>query len=161
MVNLGGGCFLVLTRINDGTTFRQFVFDPSIDSNWHDIGSTNFTTGSANNEAPPWLSFINYQGVGIVACYYTRRDTTPPQLNVIFGLAKDLLTDSSKWLSGIINIQNYPSGYTRSGYQSFYHPINQFKGIGCCFECSSSYSYPKIVFTPESDMVNILNTLMP
>jgi hypothetical protein len=163
MVNLGGGCFLLLARINNGSTFRQFKSEDNC-ATWTDQGNTSFETWSTspNMQAPPWLSFINYQGVGIVACYFTRRDTNPPQLKVVFGLAKDLLNATTGWNATTIKtINSYPAGYTRSGYQSFFHPLNQYKGIGVCFEVAAAFSYPKIVLTPYNGMLGVLSSLMP
>ncbi|HYX06989.1 MAG TPA: hypothetical protein VE912_09690 [Bacteroidales bacterium] len=157
MVNLGGGCFLVLAKINSGTKFRQFKTEDNPEGTWENLGETNFDT-LTSDIAPPWLSFINYQGVGIVACYYTKRGTTPYKLNVVFGLATDLLgNDTSGWNSSTKKeVFSFPSSVT--GYLSFFHPQNQFKGIGNTFE-GSSVCYPKIVFTPEDDMISLFETL--
>lgn len=159
MVNLGGGCFLVLAKINNGTTFRQFNTQNNFTS-WSSDGNTDFETLS-QNPASVWLSFINYNGVGIVACYYIDRDSTPYKLKVVFGLAEDLLTDGiDGWNDSTIEEVDLDSEST-SGYQSFFHPLNQFKGIGNTFVYGGSPSsrYPKIVFTPEDDMISLLETL--
>ena len=38
-----------------------------------------------------------------------------------------------------------------SVYQSFFHPLNQFKGIGVCFHetANNSCAYPEIYFTND------------
>jgi hypothetical protein len=159
MVNLGGGCFLILSRINNGSTFRQFKSENNCDT-WSDQGATSFETWStaANMQAPPFLVYINYQGVGIVACYYTRRDTSPTKLKVVFGLAKDLLDGTNGWNANTIKeIYSYTlSG--KVGYQSFFHPLSQYKGIGVSFESNGS-AYPVIEFINISGMTNVLTTL--
>ncbi|MBI4647257.1 MAG: hypothetical protein HY738_11885, partial [Bacteroidia bacterium] len=165
MVNLGGGCFLVLAKKNDVNAFRQFKNENNITESWNDYngGITNFDDGLTSNPAPPWLSFINYQGVGIVACYYTKKNTTPHILKVIFGLAKDLL-ETNGHLNWNVNTKKAvypdpPTGNNTLGYQSFFHPLNQFKGIGNTFEGVGNVYNPKIVFTPQSGMINLLTTL--
>jgi hypothetical protein len=160
MANLGGGCFLVLSRINSGSTFRQFKSEDNCD-NWSDQGATSFETWSsaANMQAPPFLVYMNYEGVGLAACYYTRRDTTPMKLKVVFGLAKNLLDGANGWnASTIKEIYSYTT-INKPGYQSFFHPIKQYKGIGICFESASNYAYPKVVFTNTSSMINVLTTI--
>ena len=70
MVNLGGGNFLILARDNTKFSFRQFKSEDNCQT-WIDQGDTLFVTSFY--QSPPWLSFINYEGVGIVACYFTDR----------------------------------------------------------------------------------------
>lgn len=160
MVNLGGGCLLVLARINGGTCFAQFR-STDFGNNWTGPEYTNFETWT-NGQNMPWLSFINYQGVGIVACYYTRRDASPYKIKVVFGLASDIINNGiSGWKSATLKeVCPSTSGY-RSGYQSFYHPDFQLKGVGLYFDCSAVSSYPKIIYTPVSGLMDILSELMP
>ncbi|MFA6401585.1 MAG: sialidase family protein [Salinivirgaceae bacterium] len=163
MVNLGGGCFLLLvrydTKINNYFYYYQFKSEDNCVT-WQNQGITSFEGLSSNYSAPPYLSFINYEGVGIVACYYTNRGTQ--KLNVVFGLAKDLLDNGPiSWnASTIKEVLSYNSDLF-SGYQSFFHPINQYKGIGVCFKeaVSNSIAYPVIVFTNISGMKNVLVAL--
>jgi len=177
MVNLGGGCFLVLARIrNTPNHFRQFKSEDNLVS-WTDQGETVFESPSGSVSSPPWLSFINLQGDGIVACYYTivtpnqpislpgtsNPIPVPPSLNVVFGLAKDLLNTNSIYnktgiygwnTSTIKKIYSY-SGTNGLGYQSFYHPLNQFKGIGVCFDyLPFTKAQPRIVFTNTYKMID-------
>ncbi|HYX07753.1 MAG TPA: sialidase family protein, partial [Bacteroidales bacterium] len=167
MVNLGGGCCLILARMNDDINhFRQFKSEDNC-ANWHDQGATSFESGAGSVGAPPFLSFINYEGVGIVACYYTMRNTNPRLLKVVFGLAKDLLENgTSGWNNNTrVEIYNYPDGITMSGYQSFFLPKNQYKGIGITFKetASNSIAYPVIIFTKitgtGTSMHDVLTTL--
>ena len=164
MVNIGGGCFIVLAR-KDGLDFQEYHQYKSEDNcnSWYDHGNTSFETLTGNYPAPPWLSFINFEGVGIVACYYTNRGTQ--KMNVVYGLAKDLLENGpSGWNGNTIKEifdfwypQNPPAQYTASGYQSFYQPLNQYKGIGVGFKESGTYlAYPIVVFTNISDMKDVL-----
>lgn len=166
IVNLGGGCFMVLARTDrkNGTSFvfRQFKSEDNCNS-WYDHGNTSFETLTGNYPAPPWLSFINFEGVGIVACYYTNRGTQ--KMNVVYGLAKDLLENGpSAWnintkkeIFDFWYPQSPPPQYTASGYQSFYQPLNQYKGIGVGFKESGAYlAYPIVVFTNISDMKDVL-----
>ncbi|NSW44630.1 MAG: exo-alpha-sialidase, partial [Bacteroidales bacterium] len=95
-VNIGGGCFILLVR-KDGYDFQEFHQFKSENNcqNWTSQGDTSFEQLS-DYPAPPWLSFINYEGIGIVACYYTNRGTR--KLNVVYGIAKDLLENGpSAW----------------------------------------------------------------
>jgi len=123
--------------------------------------------------SPSWLSFINYQGVGIVACYYSivapNQPISPPgspnpipilpTLNVVFGLASDLLNIGvNSWHINTKKIIYSYSGFNGLGYQSFYHPLNQFKGIGVCFDynipfTNSTKNQPLIFFTNTNKMI--------
>jgi hypothetical protein len=171
MVNIGGGCFLLLARKNDNyleyNHFIQFKSEDNCET-WIEQGTTIFedpppAPPPTRYAAPPWLSFINYEGVGIVACYFTNRFTK--ELKVIFGLAKDLLEDVDGNLNWNDNtkkvLDNYLSGSDdRSGYQSFFLPLNQYKGIGIVFkEVSEDIAYPVIVFTEIEGMTNVLVSL--
>lgn len=158
MVNLGGGCLLVLSRINGGTCFAQFK-STKFGNSWTGPLYTNFETWT-NGQNMPWLSFMNYQGTGIVACYYMRRDTSPYKLKAVFGLASNLIDNGiSGWNSDtLIEVCDSTAGY-RSGYQSFFHSNFQFKGIGLYFDCGATSSYPKIIFTPVTGLLNIIAEL--
>ena len=59
MVNLGGGCFLLLTRINNGTTFRQFKSENNCQT-WSSQGNTSFEawSGLPNMQASFSIRFI-------------------------------------------------------------------------------------------------------
>lgn len=50
---------------------------------------------------------------------------------------------------------------SNSGYQSFFHPQNKFKGIGVVTEelSNSGPAYPVIVFTPISNLSQIITNL--
>jgi hypothetical protein len=160
MVNLGGGCFLVLARIDNGTAFSQFKNDSNMVSEWSNPPLyTNFDSEMTIDPGPPWLSFINYQGVGIVACYYSNRNENT--LKVVFGLASKLLKYGPiAWNdSPLIEIYPYPHEMT-GGYPSFFHPLNQYKGIGNTFE-GDQYFQNKIVFTNPMGMIDVLDHLMP
>ncbi|MEW6509315.1 MAG: hypothetical protein AB1432_16415, partial [Bacteroidota bacterium] len=119
---------------------------------------TSFTKVIFHLNLYTFLVYINYQGVGIVACYYTRRDTSPTKLKVVFGLAKDLLDGTNGWNANTIKeIYSYTlSG--KVGYQSFFHPLSQYKGIGVSFE-SNGNAYPVIEFMNISGMTNVLTIL--
>ena len=176
MINLGGDCFLILARKNNDSCYRQFLSTDCCNT-WIDQGNTAFDTwdNGLNNQAPPFLAYINYEGVGIVVCYYTIRKCDsnlppyppPPQppppnapvLRVVFGLAKDIINGPSRWKQSTINeIYNYSTPVTKpGGYQSFIHPLNQYKGIGITFEedhtnfSPAIHAYPKIVFTNDKN----------
>ena len=157
MVNLGGGNFLILARDNTKFSFRQFKSEDNCQT-WIDQGDTLFVTSFY--QSPPWLSFINYEGVGIVACYFT--DRGQKKAFVIFGLAKDLIDiGPSSWnLTTIKDIYNYAPSDWDNGYQSFFLPQNQYKGIGVGFkEVNSANAYPIVQFTNISGMKNVLVAL--
>lgn len=166
MINVGGGCFITLAKINNGTTFIQFKNENNLDPvyTWSQQGNINLES-LTNIPGPPWLSFINYQGVGIAACYYLNKDSY--KLKVVFALARDLLLTNGhlNWKTNNTTTDVYTFANSICGYQSFFHPLNQFKGIGNTFEGSGVISYPKIVFTPVDDpahgMIDILSALMP
>lgn len=168
MVNLGGGCFLLLARINNqANKFMQIKSENNCVSWGVPQGITGFESlGSA--ASPPFLSYLNYEGVGIVACYYTVRDSNPPQLKVVYGLAKNFLDDNigvNGWIPATIKIINdaYTGGTNVSGYQSIFLPLNQYKGIGVCFKeifvGSDRKAYPVIIFTNINDMHGVLTAL--
>jgi hypothetical protein len=72
------------------------------------------------------------------------------------------ISSANGWnLSPIKVIYTFPSGYTRSGYQSFFQPLNQYNGIGICFEdyTSSEVAYPLVKFTNISGMKDVLVAL--
>jgi len=169
MVYLGGGCFLVLAKIlSMPNIYMQFSYDPQ--NGWDpNPYQTSFESQQSIGGAP-WLSFINYHGIGIVACYYTiivpdqplpPAPVNYPALKVVFGLAKDLLNNtinSNGWTQTTIKFIKTWSANDRPelGLQSFFHPFNQFKGIGVCFERAVSLpnsSYPVIVFTDTVSMI--------
>lgn len=155
MLNLGGGNILVLTRINGGTCFAQFR-STDYGNTWISTTPeyTNFESWS-NGQNMPFLSFINYQGTGIVACYYMRRDVSPYKLKVVYGLASKIMRDGiTGWNSSTIREVCASTGGYRSGYQSFFHPNFQFKGIGSYFDCNSNSAHPVIVFPSINGMVN-------
>lgn len=157
LVNLGGGIFILLTRNNGSWYFHQFKTEDNCQS-WSSQGDTSFEQ-LGGFQTPPWLSFINYEGVGIIACYYSNRATQ--KLNVVFGLAKYLIDNGpNSWNNLTIKEVYDYNGTLNSGYQSFFLPYNQYKGIGLSFkEVSSSVAYPVIVFTKISGMNNVLSTL--
>jgi hypothetical protein len=173
MVNVGGGCFLLLARKNekDPCEYNHYIQFKSEDNctTWEEQGTTEFEDPPLNPEgnyaAPPFLSFINYEGVGIVACYFTNRCELPyPTLKVIFGLAKDLLEPNGyeKWNEYTEKlVYEYSSGTKLSGYQSFFQPLNQYKGIGVCFHeiVVNQTAYPVIVFTKINEMTDVLIAL--
>ena len=153
----GGGNFLILARDNTKFSFRQFKSEDNCQT-WIDQGDTLFVTSFY--QSPPWLSFINYEGVGIVACYFT--DRGQKKAFVIFGLAKDLIDiGASSWnLTTIKDIYNYAPSDWDNGYQSFFLPQNQYKGIGVGFkEVNSANAYPIVQFTNISGMKNVLVAL--
>jgi hypothetical protein len=185
MVNVGGGCFLLLARKNecnpDGSNeynhFRQFKSEDNC-ATWTNQGTTTFEAPPLSCQvqhtyaAPPFLSFINYEGVGIVACYYTNRITKI--LKVVFGLAVDLLNGPDGWKDSTKKeIYYYPcpeippqfaTQGERSGYQSFFLPNYQYKGICVCFNeiklSNNEYkAFPVIVFTEISGMKDVLLAL--
>lgn len=160
LVNIGGGCFIILVR-KDGYDFQeyhQFKSENNCQS-WISQGDTSFEQ-LGSYPAPPWLSFINYEGVGIVSCYYTNRGTQ--KLNVVYGLAKDLLENGPNgWnVHSPILILNY-YGTLNSGYQSFFLPLNQYKGIGVGFKETdvNDIAYPVVVFTSTQSMKDVLLAL--
>lgn len=157
MVNLGGGNFLILARDNTKFSFHQFKSEDNCQT-WTFQGITSFE-GLTLYPSPPWLSFINYEGVGIVACYYTNRGTQ--KMNVVFGLAKDLLDiGPSAWVASTIKEIIYFNGSKNSGYQSFFLPLNQYKGIGVGFkETGGTVAYPIVVFTNIQGMQSVLGAL--
>lgn len=165
LVNVGGGCFLLLAKKNDD--FNRFIQYKSENNcvTWIEQGTANFGESQLGDyAAPPFLSFINYEGVGIVACYYTNRGTK--ELKVIFGLAKDLLEGPGGWNNSTIKlVLDYetvepPYCADRCGYQSFFLPLNQYKGIGVTFfEKYDDVAYPIIVFTNVLGMKDILVAL--
>jgi len=193
MVNLGGGCFLALARTESAINqFRQFksedggnTWTPQDTINGYSHDTTVFEISSGTLGAPPFLSYINYEGVGIVACYYTIREpvysiygTTNPILKVVFALAKNLLdngpiTWGNAYSSNNLPVNNiiklFPIGTSKaSGYQSFFHPLNQYKGIGLSFieTVSNSNAYPEIYFTNDIgqsssylDMISVIRAL--
>ncbi len=152
MINIGGGCFILLARNNGSWYFHQFKSENNC-QNWTSQGNTSFETLS-EEKSPPWLSFINYEGVGIVACYYTNRGTR--KLNVVYGIAKDLLENGpNAWnVNTKKEILNY-GGTKNCGYQSFFQPLNQYKAIGVGFkENGGGSAYPIIVFSNIQDINN-------
>jgi hypothetical protein len=152
MINIGGGCFILLARNNGSWYFHQFKSENNC-QNWTSQGDTSFETLS-EEKSPPWLSFINYEGIGIVACYYTNRGTR--KLNVVYGIAKDLLENGpSAWnVNTKKEILNY-GGTKNCGYQSFFQPLNQYKAIGVGFkENDDGSAYPIIVFSNIHDINN-------
>jgi hypothetical protein len=154
LVNVGGGCFLLLARINNQINKFKMFYSVDIGFTWTPFsGMTDFNYDEPQGSwaAPPWLSFINYEGVGIVACYYTIRINQPPTypdslLKVIFGIAKDLLENGvSAW--------NKYSIFEWSEKQGSLH-------IGLTFqEPNTSYAYPVIIFTNISGMKDVLLAL--
>lgn len=169
LVNVGGGCFIVIAR-KDGPDFQEYHQFKSENNcqNWDSQGDT--ASLLSTYPAPPWLSFINYEGIGIVACYFTDRGAQ--KLRVIYGLAKDLLDNGpSGWNANTIKeIFDFwypltpPPQYRASGYQSFFHPLNQYKGIGVAFkeildDYNEQKSYPIVPFTNILGMNDVLIAL--
>ena len=88
-------------------------------------------------------------------------------------MAEDLLNDASFVNSGpkawdVLSsiqpkvIQSNVGSDKNSGYQSFFHPQNQYKGIGICFaEISYTQAYPIIFFTPISGIIDVIQGLTP
>jgi hypothetical protein len=174
IVNIGGGCFLALIRINNSFVFRQFISTDN-GQHWTSQGDTSFEELSGY-QAPAFLSYINFEGIGIVACYFTNRGTH--QLKVIYGIAERLIeigpdawgkyNDPSNL--PVINIirENFGvnTSYVNSGYQSFYHPNKQFNGIGLGFaeNYDRTEASPEIFFTnnkgQNSSYVNVIDVLL-
>lgn len=160
---LGGGKFLLLSRIDGGSTMQQFLSNDYCQT-WINQGATSFETWTpqSNGMVPmPNLQYIDYNGIGIVACYYTLRSASPQLLKVVYGLATSLINGPSGWVASTIRtVHTYSSIPTANpGYQTFYHPDNKFRGIGItCEEQSDSYSWPIVVFSPTS-ITNILTSL--
>lgn len=162
MLNLGGGCLLVLSRINNGTCFAQFRSN-DYGITWNSIPEyTNFDTWT-NGQNSPYLSYINYNGIGIVACYYLRRDSSPYPIKVVYGLASDIVNNGiSGWNPLTLRTVLSSTGGSSSGCPSFFHPNNQLKGIGNYFDCGTSSSHPVIIFTPTNNIINgVFSNLMP
>jgi hypothetical protein len=170
MVNVGGGCFLLLARDNENYgSYQQFKSEDNCESWTKEPNPVNFEN-DAYYPAPAWLSFINYEGVGIVACYYTKRMNYPynyppesSKLRVIYGLAKELLSGINGWNYGTqMDVYNYDDiGTKLCGYQSFFSPQFQYKGIGVTFKETiiGDLAYPVIFFTHINGFTNVLTTL--
>ncbi len=163
MVYIGGGAFIIISRIDNGNYLRQFKSENYCQS-WTDQGYTSFEswTPETSGMVPmPFLNYIDYNGIGIVALYYTLRQSYPQKLKVIYSKAKNLLTGTNAWVNTTINeIYTFSTNPTRNpGYQSFFHPDNKFKGIGIvCEEPSNYVAYPVIVFSPEN-LTQIISNL--
>ncbi len=77
-------------------------------------------------------------------------------------VAEDLIDiGPSSWnLTTIKDIYNYAPSDWDNGYQSFFLPQNQYKGIGVGFkEVNSANAYPIVQFTNISGMKNVLVAL--
>lgn len=158
MVNVGGGCFIILSRTEYSNMYTQFK---SVDNcnTWINQGTFNILNSgdTSGTPAPPFLSLINYEGIGIIACFFTDRTTST--LYVVYGLVNNILEGTNGWNSNTVkNI--ICDGTYRSGYQSFSLPVNQYKDIGVQFIEDGDYkAYPIVVFPNISDMKNVLITL--
>jgi hypothetical protein len=175
IVNVGGGCFIALIRINNSNVFRQFISEDNFET-WtppNGQGDTSFEVLSGV-QSPPFLTYINFEGLGIVACYYTNRGAN--ELKVVFAFASKLLNDGpDAWGNPtdpshlpVINVikENFGenTSYVNSGYQSFFHPKKQFNGIGLGFaDINYSIAYPEIFFTNlkgnPSTYVNLIEVI--
>lgn len=173
MVNVGGGCFIALARhtspTEGGGHYHQFWSEDNCVTWQGELDDDIIFEPDAFYPAPAWLSFINYEGVGIVACYYTKRmnypynnPPEPSKLKIVFGLPKDLLDNSIYGWNHSTKKEIIPggTGTYRSGYQSFFLPLNQYKGIGVYFkEDGNGLAYPIIVFTNIVGMMDVLIAL--
>lgn len=165
IVYLGGGSFLLISRIENGNNFRQFV-SSNYCQTWTNQGLTSFETWTPadSGDVPmPSLNYINYHGIGIIALYYTLRSVSPQKLKVVFGLASVLSAEGTLgWnIQTIKEVYTYQTNPTRRpGYQKFFHPENSFRGIGITTEeTSTSVAYPVVVYTPTNDIDNLLTIL--
>ncbi|MEJ5352461.1 MAG: sialidase family protein [Melioribacteraceae bacterium] len=165
LVYIGGGQFIIISRIDGGSSFRQFK-SSNYCQTWTDMGDTTFETWTpaTNGNVPmPNLKYIDYNGIGILALYYTLRPTTPQKLKVIYGLATSVFNNVSSWVASTIKeVYTYSTTSARNpGYQTFFHPENKFKGIGITIEelSDSGPAYPVIVFTPITGLQTLLNNL--
>lgn len=164
LVYIGGGRFIVVSRQENGNYFNQCVSDNYCES-WTNQGATNFDTWTPNDSSDvpmPHLAYIDYEGVGIVALYYTFRAASPQKLKVVFGLATTVFGSATGWVAGTIKdvYTHSTSPLRRPGYQSFFHPQNKFKGIGITYEEPSNVlAYPVVIFTPPTGLSGILTSL--
>jgi len=164
MVYIGGGKFILISRIDNGNNFRQFKSEDYCQT-FTDQGNTTFETwtpGDSGDVPMPNIKYIDYNGIGILALYYTLRSVSPQKLKVIYGLAINVLNGVSGWVASTIKeVYTYSTNpLRRPGYQTFYQPDYKFKGIGITIEePSSTVSYPVIIFTSVNGFSQILTNL--
>jgi hypothetical protein len=172
MVDLGGGYLLILAQdLDNPYQFKQFI-SSDYGLTWNpDPNLTQFDSGTPSDpNSPPFLSYINFNGIGLVVCYYTRLSSTGfYEVRRVFALAKELINNGvSAWNIGPIKTcEGDYSQTAHSGYPSFYHPLNQFQGIGLNFyvdyDTSSppnQISWPAIIFTEDDGIISELQTII-
>jgi hypothetical protein len=180
MIDLGGGDLLVLAidRSANPYEYRQFVS--------HNYGSSWVMDNSViqidtylpgDIPSPPFLSYINYEGIGLVICYWTHRGhgNPPPNAPTVFQIiapAKEIakldginvLSTANEWNAVIkqpVKITSPLQVNSNSGYESFFHPLNQYKGIGISFSVDSLiHSYPQVLCPDSSLIIQNLNALL-
>ncbi|MEG8946598.1 sialidase family protein [Rosettibacter firmus] len=163
-VYIGGGRFIIVSRVDNGNNFMQFKSD-DYGITWTNMGyitSISWTPSTSGQVPMPDLNYIDYNGIGILALYYTLRPSSPQKLNVIYGLAKEVFNNTNGWLSNTIKtIYTYTTNEGRNpGYQIFFHPENKFNGIGITVdEPSNTYSYPVVVFSNIQGLSQLLINL--
>jgi len=180
MVDLGGGDLLVLACPKAYPyQFQQYV-SHDYGLNWiADTNLTQFDFGQPNDiPSPPFLSYINFEGVGIIICYYTHifqiGSSNPPTVYQAIAPANEIVklglngitSTASSWCTYRKSLQTSPLQInTNSGFESFFHPLNQFKGIGLTFSDTGTNpgntSVPMIIFTETHHMLSDILNLWP
>jgi hypothetical protein len=171
LVDLGGGSMLILARWpNNPGQYAQFQSD-DYGATWHQP-TPGFAMLDiwANNTSPPFLTYVNYQGIGLIFCYFTNLDS-PIVVKCAIAVAGELLTVGvTKWnvispiIAKVYNPLSHSHPYGQlidSGHASFFHPLNQFKGIGISFCVDSlTHSYPQLLCTDSYQIIQNLNALL-
>ena len=164
ILHLGGGYILCVVRINNGTTYYQFLSADS-GANWSIQGATSFGTwtynpGSSHYPPSPCLFRFIYNGILVCGLYFTQRDATPNTQKVVYALAKDLInTGSGAWNASTIKTVHTFAGSVLCGMptavhnESFYGIINMYDHQG------SSDADLVIVPSAPQGLGAIMNTL--
>ena len=129
---LGGGYIVGISRISNGTTFKQ-THSTDNGATWTIDGDTTFDSWST--PSPPALSvFADVAGERQVACYYTNRNAG--KLRVVTASAQTLIASNvSAWGAHSDLLGSLP---TDCGYIGVVHPYAAGRGFGWIYNASSS-----------------------
>lgn len=164
LLHLGASFVLCVTRINEGSAYRQFI-SGDLGETWTDQGSTSFESWAYNPadsiyEPSPCLFRFVYNGALVCGLYFARRDLTPNVQKVIYGLPKNLIDNGvSGWNASTIKTVYTFAGNRLCGMPTAIHNEN-FYGIINLFDHQSSTDADLVIVpSPPQNLQGIMNTL--